>query len=128
MTTKHRILVVDDDREIREIIADVLSDEGYHVAQATNGAVALQLLRDEPPPSAILLDLMMPVMDGTEFRRKQLADPRLAGIPVVLFTADGTVHDRRELVGVAGVMIKPVGIAELMDLLLRVCTGRTARA
>lgn len=122
MSTTRRILLVDDDRDIREILSDILEDEGYDVAQAMNGAVALTLLHEQPPPCVILLDLMMPVMDGTEFRQRQLADPELSRIPVVLFTADGSAaQQRRELAGVAGVMIKPVGIADLMAVLLRIC-------
>jgi CheY-like chemotaxis protein len=126
MSTTRRILVVDDDREIREILADILQDEGYAVVQAKNGAAALDALRDEPHPCVILLDLMMPIMDGTEFRQNQLADPKLANIPVVLFTADHTAAQKRELAGVAEVMFKPVGIADLMAVLMRICCSQTA--
>jgi CheY-like chemotaxis protein len=83
-----RVLVVEDDEDIRESLAQVLRDEGYAVAAAANGREALAQLRsDEPRPDIILLDLMMPVMDGWQFRVAQQEDPQLAAIPVVILTA-----------------------------------------
>lgn len=81
------VLVVDDERDLRENIAEILEDEGYQTKQAANGAAALALARAAPHPNVILLDLMMPVMTGWQFRAEQLADPEIAGIPVILVSA-----------------------------------------
>jgi CheY-like chemotaxis protein len=85
-----QVLVVDDDESIRETLSDVLRDEGFLVEQAENGAEALTYLRAQGPerlPAVIVLDLMMPVMSGAEFRERQLDDPRLSKIPVVIMSA-----------------------------------------
>jgi CheY-like chemotaxis protein len=87
METHARILVVEDDPSIREALAELLTEEGYAVASAANGAEALALLELEAPPSLILLDLMMPVMDGWAFRSAQRRDPRLSRIPVLVLSA-----------------------------------------
>src|SRR3954462_14953231 len=90
MSKGGRILVVDDDADVREGIAIALADEGYDVLAAQNGADALAMLRNlggEAPPEAILLDMTMPVMDGATFRERQLEDPRLASIPVIFCSA-----------------------------------------
>ncbi len=81
------ILIVDDDRDLRETLDEVLRDEGYSVRGVANGEEALELLRRSPPPCLILLDLMMPVMNGWQFRSAQLADPKLADIPVCVISA-----------------------------------------
>ena len=83
---KH-ILVVDDDYNTRSGLAAILDCEGYRVSTAANGLEAIELLQEEPQPSLILLDLMMPVMDGVEFRKHQQEDPRWAKIPVVCLSA-----------------------------------------
>ena len=87
-----RILVVDDDADVREGITIALADEGYEVVQAKNGADALAVLErlgSAGAPSIILLDMTMPVMDGATFRARQLADARIAPIPVIFCSADG---------------------------------------
>jgi CheY-like chemotaxis protein len=84
---KRKVLVVDDDESIRESLSDVLVEEGFAVALAENGAEALRYLASHEPPGVIILDLMMPVMSGPEFREKQLADARLAAIPVIVMSA-----------------------------------------
>jgi len=83
------ILVVDDDPDIRTALSELLESEGYEVMGAANGAAALAQLRAGARPCAILLDLMMPFMNGWEFRAEQLRDPALREIPVVLLTASG---------------------------------------
>jgi CheY-like chemotaxis protein len=83
------VLVVDDDAGLREALREHLETEGYPVVEAANGLAALQRLRNGLRPSAIVLDLMMPVMDGWDFRNGQLSDPELKEIPVVLITAAG---------------------------------------
>lgn len=81
-----RILVVDDEPEIREMLIETLTREGYQVASAAHGAEALEHLRRGALPGLILLDLMMPVMDGWEFLKQKKLDPLLASIPVVVMS------------------------------------------
>jgi two-component system, chemotaxis family, chemotaxis protein CheY len=81
-----RILLVDDDSDLREALAELLIDEGFEVTEASNGRDALELL-EEQTADLIILDYMMPVMSGPEFRAQQLARPAFASIPVVLLSA-----------------------------------------
>ena len=121
MTLRNQVLVIDDDDELRETIVEVLADTGFAVAQADNGAVALSLLQaSDALPSVILLDLMMPVMNGWEFREAQLGDPRLAAIPVVLMTAS------RDLKGldVDQVLRKPATLDDLVKAIGRFAATR----
>ncbi|HYZ89167.1 MAG TPA: response regulator [Myxococcales bacterium] len=85
--TKNCILIVEDDRDIREELIAVLEENDYCVLVADHGLHALELLRAGNRPDAIILDLMMPVMDGWEFREAQIRDPELACIPVIVTTA-----------------------------------------
>ena len=82
-----RVLLVEDEQEIAQTVVELLSDHGYDVVAVRHGEAALNYLRNNPPPRVILLDLMMPVMDGWEFRKHQLRDSSLAEIPVVIMTA-----------------------------------------
>jgi CheY-like chemotaxis protein len=81
------ILLVEDDRDSREALAFVLEDAGHTVASAGNGREALELLDDDEKPDLILLDLMMPVMNGWEFLGERKRRPVLASIPVMVLTA-----------------------------------------
>jgi CheY-like chemotaxis protein len=92
MTATADIMVVEDHADLREMLTVLLESEGFGVLTAVNGAEALQRL-EEVRPSLILLDLMMPVMSGDEFRERQLADPRYRDVPVICMTA---AHDGRE--------------------------------
>jgi len=83
------VLLVDDDYDIRSVICEVLEQEGFLVGVATNGREALTYLEENPVPQLILLDLMMPVMNGFEFREVQVAHPDWAKIPVIVMSADG---------------------------------------
>jgi CheY-like chemotaxis protein len=83
------ILVVDDDPDVRDVLALVLELEGYAVERAIDGLDALLALRTAPLPAAIVLDLEMPSMAGVEFRAAQLRDPALARIPVLVLSASG---------------------------------------
>lgn len=84
------MLVVDDERDIREAVAEVLKDEGYAVVDATDGAEALRQLRAHHP-AVVLLDLMMPGMNGWEFCAARKGDPELSSIPVIVISALGRV-------------------------------------
>ena len=95
--TKKTILVVDDDAEVRGAVTDLLESHGYVVVPASNGQEALDELKmQELRPALILLDLMMPIMDGQAFCAEQQADPDLRDIPVVVFSAfDADVSSKK---------------------------------
>ena len=86
---REAVLIVDDDAAIRDSLSSLLQEEGYEVATAANGVEALDCLHRGLRPCAILLDLMMPVMDGWDFRAVQRQDPTLSAIPVIVVTAAG---------------------------------------
>jgi CheY-like chemotaxis protein len=111
------ILVVEDDPGILHAITQVLEDEGHPVRGAVNGKVALDMLRapGARPPRLILLDLMMPVMDGCAFRDEQLRDPALARIPVVLLTADNNAQEKAATMRITASLRKPVELQKLLD-------------
>lgn len=110
-----RILIVDDEAFIRLYLEEVLADEGHEVLSAANGAEALRLLREGPRPDLILLDLMMPVMNGWEFRGAQATEPDLAGIPVVILSGAGDVQAEARRLGVAAFVTKPFLPANLLQ-------------
>jgi len=116
-----RVLVVEDDVDIRDLIADILRLEGYSVDAVENGREALELLRTGPPPRVILLDLMMPVMNGWEFRTAQAQDPALAAIPVVILTGGGNASAAAQGLGVDTFLRKPVDLDELLEIVGRYC-------
>jgi CheY-like chemotaxis protein len=112
------VLVVEDDRDIRESLVEVLVDEGYGVAAAADGRQALDLLESSRPlPDIILLDLMMPVMNGFQFREEQLQKPEFAGIPVLVVTADAHAGAKARALAAAGFVQKPIKIQPLLDLI-----------
>ena len=114
------ILVVEDDEDITENVRALLESEGYQVSAAPNGRAALETLEGTSPlPSVILLDLMMPVMTGYEFREAQLTNPRIAALPVVLMTADGHIGDKATRLGAAATLRKPFDINELLRVVGR---------
>jgi len=83
------VLIVDDDSAVRTALKELFETEGYTVALAANGRAALNRLREGFRPRVVLLDLMMPVMDGWDFRTQQLQEPALKDIPVLILTAAG---------------------------------------
>lgn len=116
------ILIVEDDDDISRNLRDLLEGEGYVVECASNGRVALDYLRDTSDlPSCILLDLMMPVMDGYGFRTEQERDPRTAWIPVILMTADAYIEAKRFQVGAKLHISKPVDIEAVLHAVQRFC-------
>ncbi len=121
---KPSILVVEDDPAVREAIATFLECEGYRVVEAGDGLEALRRLRGASDVGLILLDLMMPVMNGWEFRDVQAKDPALASIPVVVITADNSAAQKAADAGTAGYLLKPVEFPELLSWVDRFC--RTA--
>ena len=120
------VLVVDDDRSMREILGFALEVLGYQVATAADGLEALEQLEDHPETRVVLLDWMMPRCDGSEFRRRQLGDRRFARIPVVLLTADMRIDRKTAELGVTDSLQKPVSLATLRDLMSRYVNGSRA--
>src|SRR5271154_980778 len=112
-----RILVVEDDEDAREALVALLQMKGYSAVPAGNGKEALDYMRQAPLPDLIILDLWMPVMDGWQFRREQIKDPRLAQIPVIVVTAlsDRTDVDANEII------IKPVDVDHLLTTVGHYC-------
>ena len=112
------VLVVEDDIAIASSLAEALQEDGLEVATAANGCEALQILRGGLRPGAIVLDLMMPVMDGWDFRDEQLRDPALKDIPVVVITATGFSPETiRMQFGKVGMLSKPVPYLDLLEML-----------
>ena len=91
-----QILIVDDDAGSRNALANLLRDEGFTVVAVDSGAAALESLGRALLPGLIVLDLMMPGMDGWDFRHAQKRDPRLAAIPVIAVSAAGKLPDANE--------------------------------
>lgn len=119
------ILLVEDDIDIRIDLADLLRSEGYEVATVANGQEALDWLRLHANEAClILLDLMMPVMNGWDFRARQLEEPELIGIPVVLLSGAGDVARHASALKTAGYLIKPLRLDSLLRLVSRLCGSR----
>jgi DNA-binding response OmpR family regulator len=120
------LLLVEDDRDVREAIAEVLEQEGYAVVQARSGVEAIRWLNDAPAkPAAILLDLMMPIMDGWEFMSRWQKNQAWSSIPIVVISADSNAKERIEaLQTTAAYMRKPIDIDELLALLARLSQDR----
>jgi CheY-like chemotaxis protein len=113
---KKTIMVVDDDAEVREAVSELLENHGYAVIPASNGREALDELKvNNIRPSMILLDVMMPVMDGQTFCAEQQSDPELKDIPVVVFTAFGNALEKMKDVDAMPRLDKPVRAEQLLD-------------
>jgi CheY-like chemotaxis protein len=113
------VLIVEDDADIRDALLSILRDEGYDVRGASNGQEALDQLRAGHLPSVILLDLMMPVMNGWQFRAEQRTDPRLATIPVVVISADTQARQRAESLDAVAYIKKPIELEAVLALVER---------
>ena len=111
------VLVVDDNEDIRMTIRDVLEDQGFTVACAANGREALEMLiSGQSKPALILLDLTMPEMDGWTFRQEQEKVPRLAQIPVVLFSGHHDAARAAQSLNAVALMTKPLRLEGLVTL------------
>ena len=117
-----RVLVIDDDDEVRDALAELLESEGFQVEKASNGREGLELLRHEPPPAVIVLDLLMPEMDGWQFCEEQASDPSIRGIPVLIVSA--TVEPRRfpRSVNDGAFFRKPADLLRLISTIEGYCT------
>lgn len=117
-----RVLVVDDEPDIRETIVEVLQDNGFEAEGVADGIEALARLRDpENRWGVVLLDLMMPDMDGATFREHQLGDPVLSEIPIVLVSARDDVKVHAERLRAAAYVTKPISLRLLLDTIQPFC-------
>jgi CheY-like chemotaxis protein len=120
--TLPRLLLVEDDVPVRDSLREALQEEGFRVVTAANGWDALRVLRRGPRPDAILLDLMLPVMDGWDFRQEQLRDPALRDIPVLIVTATGfSAETVRTQFGDVQLFPKPIPLLDLLAAIDRIC-------
>src|SRR5579859_4191713 len=120
----HPVLVVDDDREIRVALMEALEEHGYTALGAANGRDALEQLEkagQRQLPCLIVLDLMMPVMDGRSFREEQLRKPEFAAIPEVVLSAYQDVAKQAAELQVAEHLQKPLDVADLIEAARRYC-------
>jgi CheY-like chemotaxis protein len=115
------ILVVEDDADLCETLALLLEDLGYAVARAVNGQEALSQLRSAPLPGLILLDLVMPIMNGWVFRDEQRQDPALAAVPLVVMSVVGDIQRQAVALGAVACLGKPVDLNDLVALAAYYC-------
>lgn len=117
------VLIVDDDADVRAAMRDVLEDEGFQVIEAGDGMAALSRLRTQPRPCVVLLDMMMPIMDGWTFLERRYREPALSSVPVVIVSAAGqSVHPPAlSALGAVGILTKPVGVDELLQVVQQHC-------
>jgi len=115
------VLIVEDDPLIRETLDEILSGEGYHTVSARDGAEALTRLRETGSTDLIILDLMMPVMNGWEFRAEQLRDASISKIPVIVVT--GSTHSAERSAGLKSLelLAKPLNLELLLQTVARYC-------
>jgi CheY-like chemotaxis protein len=113
-----KVMIVDDERDIRESLQEFFEDEGFTVSTAANGAIALELLEREPLPCVIILDLMMPVLGGNEVYARMQNDPRLSRVPVLVSTSDPSKAPSGVLI-----MRKPIDLDRLLGAVRSHCAG-----
>jgi CheY-like chemotaxis protein len=117
------ILVVDDDRDVRESLREILEYEGYKAVEAANGQEALDYLRTNPAPCLVLLDLMMPVMNGYDFLRTVSHDPALRSVSILVVSAAAReeVEKAARSSGAVGVLLKPIQLQPLLQTVGKFC-------
>jgi len=117
-----QVLIVDDDHDMRAALSETLEMEGHKTKCVANGQEALDHLRTGETPCVILLDLMMPVMNGWQFREHQLGDEALAAIPLVVITADGNAARKARDLSADGFLQKPLRPDELLATVAKYCS------
>jgi two-component system response regulator MprA len=123
-----RVLIIEDDHDIRDALEQVFVDEGYEVDCAEDGVEGLAKLRASgPKPAVIVLDLWMPRMDGLAFRRAQLGFDEMADIPVVVVTAGGVAPQEAAALGLSYVLLKPVDLSIVLRVVRRLSSHHQAR-
>jgi CheY-like chemotaxis protein len=116
-----KILVVDDDKLIRDSLVELLEDNGCSAVGASNGQQAMDVLLAGNETCLILLDLMMPIMDGRTFREEQVKREEIADIPVVLISAFGNLRQNAQTMKVDGYLQKPLNVADILELVKKYC-------
>jgi CheY-like chemotaxis protein len=111
-----RVLAVEDDQTIRDLLIELLTGEGFDIQCAANGLEALAILGGWIP-DVIILDLMMPVMDAETFREHQLKMQRASNVPIIVLSALNDVQDRAKALGATGVIAKPFDLDSLVKML-----------
>lgn len=122
------VLIVEDDRGIRDLLTTLLSTEGFHAIGAEDGLEALHLLRTvrhraPDVPCLVLLDLAMPRLSGNEFRRAQLGDPIVANVPVAVMSGAVDLEQRAHAMGAVATLAKPIDCDVLLEIVRRYCSG-----
>ena len=120
------VLIVEDDADTREMLETLLAIQGFHAVSAEDGLEALHLLRTvrhraPEVPCLILLDLKMPRLGGHEFRRAQLGDPTVAGVPVAVMSGAVDLEERAEALGAVATVAKPIDFDLLLTVVRRYC-------
>jgi CheY-like chemotaxis protein len=120
------VLIVEDDPEIREMLRQLLVTEGFHAVAAEDGLEALHLLRTvrhraPEVPCLILLDLKMPRLSGSEFRRAQLGDPTVASVPVAVMSGAADLEQRAQAMGAVAALSKPLDVDVVIEVVKRYC-------
>ena len=121
---RNRILVIDDDLEVRSTFAELLEFANFDVVSASGGAEGLRMLRYDPRIGLVLLDLMMPEMDGWRFRHAQRADTRLASIPTIIVSGSPLGSIIHAELQAADYLLKPVGRDHLVSVVASYCKPR----
>jgi two-component system chemotaxis response regulator CheY len=120
------VLIVEDDPDIRAMLSALLATEGFHAIAAEDGLEALHLLRavrhrSPQTPCLVLLDLKMPRLGGSEFRRAQLDDPTVASVPVAVMSGATDLEQRAEALGAVATLPKPIDCDVLLKVVRRYC-------
>ena len=118
MKTINNILIVEDDNDVRTTLAEILGYYGLNVHQASNGKEALEILTIIPLPALIILDAMMPIMDGPAFYKELRMTDGFQDVPVILFSA---VAEKFQMDGLAGHLKKPADIDDLIEHVSKYC-------
>jgi CheY-like chemotaxis protein len=123
-----RIQIIDDDEDVRDVMGVILRAEGHEVTVAADGLEALAWLRAGGRPQVILLDMMMPRLDGEGFLRALMDDPSLSSIPVIVESGHAAARQRAKDLGAADCLVKPIELSDLLRAIRSAAADAEARA